>query len=102
MILNEINNAVHNAMESCERYIEASRRSLIAQKTTSDLQLLNQMHINYREEMLALYRNNSEIRNKLFKNANEILHVAILNGDVQLAEIAGAYIKQAHSLNPFI
>ena len=102
MVHNEINNAVYSAVESCERYIEASKRSLIAQKTISDLQLLNQMHINYREEMLTLYRNNSEVRNKLFKHANEILNVAILNGDVQLAEIAGIYIGQAHSLNPFI
>jgi len=102
MTKKDFNHAVSCAIESCERYRVASERSIVAQKTISDLQILNEMLISHREEVLALYHNNRETRNTLFRHANEILEIATSNGDIQLAEMASIYINQAHSLNPFV
>ncbi len=102
MTRHEIDVAINNAMESYERYRDASKRSLIAQKVTSDWQILTKMHISHREEMLTLYRNNKEIRSKLYQHANDILKIAIEKGDEELAQIAGEYIGQARSINPFV
>lgn len=102
MTRHEIDIAINNAIESSERYRDGAKRSIIAQKVMSDWEILTEMHISHREEMLTLYRNNREIREKLLNHANELFGNAIIKKDIELADIARKYYNQAHSVNPFL